>query len=102
MEEALQSVIDAQLKEPGVATAKMFGALGLGVGGKYFAMFYRGKLVVKLPRPRVEALVTQGYGERFDPGHGRVMKEWVALGLEPEVDWKALADEARQFVAAGK
>jgi hypothetical protein len=33
---------------------------------------------VKLPRERVDELVEAGAGHRFDPGHGRLMKEWVA------------------------
>lgn len=102
MEQAFQAVFDAQLQEPGVAPARMFGALGLGVRGKYFAMLYKGRLVLKLPRSRVDAMVAQGLGERFDPGHGRVMKEWVAVGPARAAYWKALADESREFVASGK
>jgi hypothetical protein len=36
-------------------------------------------------------------GKRFDPGHGRVMKEWLVVRSGPET-WLQLAREARQFV----
>ena len=75
-----------------------FGATGLKVGGKLFAMLTKGELVVKLPRMRVEELVAAGTGQAFDPGHGRVMKEWVTVGPEHGGDWDELADEALRFV----
>ena len=39
----------------------------------------RGAFVLKLPRERVASLVAAGQGQAFDPGHGRVMKEWVRV-----------------------
>lgn len=81
--------------EPGGRRA--FGTGALKVGGKIFAMPAQGTLVVKLPAARVDALVEKGRGQRFDPGHGRVMKEWIALA-EAEADWLSLAREARTFV----
>lgn len=77
-----------------------FGASGLKVGNKLFAMLSKGELVVKLPRERVDELIASGTGTRFDPGHGRLMKEWVAIGPGDGRDWEKLAEEARQFVAA--
>jgi hypothetical protein len=29
--------------------------------------------------PRVDVLVSSGKGKYFDPGHGRLMKEWLAV-----------------------
>lgn len=84
-----------------VAGAKMFGSPGLKVQGKVFAMLVRGKLVVKLSKDRVDALVAAGDGEYFDPGHGRLMKEWVAIG-EPGAAWPRLAREACRFVGGKK
>jgi hypothetical protein len=72
---------------------------GLRVGGKIFAMMVRGRFVAKLPRARVDALVAAGQGDRFDPGHGRVMKEWISVA-EGDEDWLALAREAYRFVKA--
>jgi hypothetical protein len=56
--------------------------------------------VAKLPRERVDELVSGGIGERFDPGHGRLMKEWVGVGVG-RAPWVALAKEAYQFVKRG-
>jgi hypothetical protein len=53
--------------------------MGLKVDGKIFAMHSKGKFVAKLPKDRVDELVRAGKGEYFDPGHGRLMKEWVSL-----------------------
>jgi hypothetical protein len=75
-----------------------FGASGLKVGGKVFAMVSKGQLVFKLPRARVDELVGAGTGTRFDPGHGRLMKEWIAIDPAAAADWHALATEALAFV----
>jgi hypothetical protein len=80
---------------------KGFGANGLKVHGKNFTLFVRGKLVLKLPKARVDAIVAAGEGERFDPRkNGQQMKEWVVLGPMLDDDWLALAREAHAFVAA--
>src|SRR5204863_6980170 len=79
-----------------------FGADALKVDGKIFAMLSRGELVLKLPRSRVDELVASGGGGRFDPGHGRVMKEWVTIAPSHARTWPELADEARSFVAGGR
>ena len=62
-------------------------------------MLVKDRLVVKLDRRRVDALVAAGDGERFDPGHRRLMKEWLAVGSEADAVWLALATEAEAFVA---
>lgn len=46
-------------------------------------------------RPRV-TLAAAGDGRRFDPGHGRLMREW--LSVEPTTPWLPLAIEALAFV----
>lgn len=76
-----------------------FGSSGLKIEGKIFAMVSKGELVVKLPRQRVDELIAAGKGTRFDPGHGRVMKEWVSVGPDEGRSWPELAEEARAFVA---
>jgi hypothetical protein len=91
------AVIQAFARDPDVTAGVMMSAVGLKVGGKIFAMLPRGRFVAKLPKARVDALVAAGHGVAFDPGHGRVMKEWIELaGDEPS--WLALAREARRFV----
>ncbi len=76
----------------------MFGAHGLGLGGRYFAMEYKGALVVKLPAARVGALVADRTGTHFDPGMGRPMKEWLSV-LPGQGDWQRLAEEALAYAA---
>lgn len=70
---------DGGIDDPPPAGAKGFGSGALKVNGKIFAMSVDESLVLKLPRARVLALIESGAGTPFDPGHGRVMKEWVVL-----------------------
>jgi hypothetical protein len=93
-------LVAAFVGRPGVAQdGRGFGASALKVGGRIFAMLTsRGDFVVKLPRDRVEALVVAGDGDRFDPGQGRLMKEWFAVRPGSSLDWLALAEEAIRFV----
>jgi hypothetical protein len=103
-EERFATIVEALLSNPGVtppSDKKEFGSSGLKIHNKIFAMLVRGKLVVKLPKPRVDALVASGEGERFDPRHdGRLMKEWVTLEPGSEEEWLLLAREAMEFVAS--
>jgi hypothetical protein len=77
--------------------ARKFGSNGLKVNGELFALFTQGTLVVKLPHDRVAALVAQGVGEAFDPGHGRLMKGWLTV-VSPRASWLDLTREALHFV----
>ncbi len=81
---------------------RLFSSRPLKVRGKVFAMLVQGNLVVKLPRGVVDRLVSGGEGTRFDPGHGRVMKEWVVLPPAADERWLDLAREARAFVAGAR
>jgi hypothetical protein len=78
---------------------RAFGSNGLKVNDKLFALFTQGTLVVKLPKPRVAALVAAKIGKPFDPGHGRLMKEWLAV-TDAKARWPELAREAHAFVTA--
>jgi TfoX/Sxy family transcriptional regulator of competence genes len=78
---------------------RAFGSTSLKTSGKIFAMLVNGRLVVKLDRKRVDALVKSGAGERFDPGHGRLMKEWLAIDSDSDDLWRSLATEAEAFVS---
>jgi len=88
------------LSRPGVTCEGMgFGSGALKIDGRIFAMLSsRGEFVVKLPKQRVDALITSGDGDRYDPGHGRLMKEWLAVRPRSPQDWGSLADEALEFV----
>jgi TfoX/Sxy family transcriptional regulator of competence genes len=91
-------VVDALRGEPGVSRGKMFGSEGLKVGRSVFAMEVKGRLVVKLSAERAAELRDAGLAEAFDPGHGRPMKQWVAIAPRAKVDWLRLSREAFAFV----
>lgn len=97
-EEAFALVEKTLLEEPGTAAGTGFGrGPGVTVGGKIAAMLVGGRLVVKLPRERCEAVVVGGNAEPLSMGR-RTMREWVAVGVEREVEWLQLAREALAFV----
>ena len=85
-------------------TRRGFGSGALKVNGKIFAMLSsRDDFVVKLPKSRVDELVQAGVGTQFEPGPGRVMKEWLAMAREPKTpSWLDLAREARRFVGGNE
>jgi hypothetical protein len=97
----LAPVADAFADVRGVSRRRMFSSENaFSVNGKIFAMLTRGTFVVKLPKERVDDLVDAGKGKRFDPGQGRLMREWIAVeaGALP---WVALAKEAHSYVRRG-
>lgn len=100
--ESLVTSVMSRSQSVRVGEGKGFGSTGqLKVGGRIFAMLVKGKLVLKLPRARVDALVVGGDGERFDAGKGRPMAEWFALSTTSRKRWLALSEEAMAFVEGG-
>jgi hypothetical protein len=96
-----KSIAQSELAMPGVTGSTGFGrSEGLRVSGKIFAMLVKGELVVKLPKDRVADLTASGVGHQFDPGHGRLMKEWVAVSHNAARRWRPLVKEARGFVGS--
>jgi hypothetical protein len=96
-------VVDAFARDQQVTRGgRGFGSSGLKVNGKLFAMLSdrTGQFVAKLPKARVDELVGAGKGEPFAPGHGRLMREWIAL-FPGQEDWVVLAREACRFVKGG-
>ena len=93
-------VVDAFEKAMGMP-GRRFGSNGLKVNGELFALFTQGTLVVKLPKERVVELVASKIGKPFDPGHGRLMKEWLTV-MSPKASWSELAREAHDFVGSKK
>ena len=94
-------VVAAFVDDHHVTQKRMFSSDNvLAVGGKIFAMLVRGAFVAKLPKDRVDELARGGIGGYFDPGHGRLMKEWVVVGAG-RAPWVELAKEAHQFVKRG-
>lgn len=99
-QDRFQAILESYAGMPDVSTGKMFGSIGLKTNGKVFAMLVKDKLVVKLPKTRVDELVTAGRGLPFDPGHGRLMKEWVSVEMTGDAtEWSGLVEEAKAFVA---
>jgi hypothetical protein len=75
-----------------------FGRGALKYRRKIFAMFVRGRLVVKLPQKRVDELITAGHGVRFDANKGGAgMKEWFSIDPESGLNWQSLASEALDY-----
>ena len=106
-EERFAKIVQALSRYSGVTppdttqSKKRFGSSGLKVHDKIFAMISsRDEFVVKLPQQRVDALISSGQGKRFDPGHGRLMKEWLTVETTSGEVWLRLAKEAMEFVAS--
>lgn len=88
-------------RDPQIGEMEMFGAQGFRVSGKVFAIYWKGDLVLKMPEERAQALLTLRVAKPWDPGHGRKMREWIAFDPRTSRQWRKLAEEARDFVAAG-
>jgi hypothetical protein len=71
-----------------------FGRSALKFRRKIFAMLVRGRLVLKLPAQRVDALVAAGAGVHFGREQGHAHEGVVSLDPEADLDWLALAREA--------
>ena len=76
---------------------RSFGSTSLKANGKIFAMLVKEKLVVKLPEERVNTLIAQGAGDRFD--NGRPQRAWLSLASDSYEDWLSLAIESEAFVS---
>ena len=75
-----------------------FGSNALKADGKIFAALSNGRLLIKLPAGRIEALIEAKIGERFSTGPGRIKKEWVTVAPSSADEWLRLSDEARRHV----
>ncbi len=98
-----QKVVSLFAGHRDVKFGKMFSSSSvLNVDGKIFAMCRKGDLVVKLSEDRVDELINARKGIRFDPGHGRIMKQWIVIPAKmvpaKKEDWQQLSKEAYTFV----
>ena len=99
-ERRFEDLVDALTAEPGVTPPRGgsgFGRSALRWQGKIFAMLVRGRLVVKLPAVRVDDLVADAEGTRFDANKGTPMREWLSLDEDSGLAWPLLAREALDF-----
>jgi hypothetical protein len=65
---------------------------------KMFVMFNKqGNYVVKLPKERVTELINSGVGNPYDPGNGKIMKEWVIIPAKYTDKWIEFAEEGKNF-----
>jgi TfoX/Sxy family transcriptional regulator of competence genes len=94
---SFRPVVDAFADHRDITSGKLMSSYALKVNGKIFAMFERKQFVAKPPKSQVDALVSAGARKRFDPGHGRLMKEWL-VAADGGPDWLELAKEAYNFV----
>jgi hypothetical protein len=99
--ELFGALVAEQLAQPNVTLGRALQNEALMVRGKIFAFLKAGRLVVKLPAPRVTELVARGGAEPFRSG-GRAMKEWISIEPRDETLWRTLVADARRYVAAGR
>ncbi len=104
-EDRYEELIDGLVGTSGVTPPRGGGGFGRSAvrfQEKIFVMLVRGRLVLKLPAERVDALVAEGEGVRFDANKGTPMKEWFSLDPESDLPWLPLAREALDFARSGR
>jgi hypothetical protein len=99
-EESYAALVEELLRNPAVTHPKQRRGFGFGlrINNQVFAMFDKGKFVVKLPQSRVTKLIEAERGEPYVYG-GRTAKEWLAVDPTLSESWLPLAQEALDFVA---
>lgn len=91
-------IVDPIMAMPGVSEGTLMGFPCVHINGNFMATadHRSGDLIVKLPKTRVQALITAGEGEAFAPA-GRVFKEWVKVVERDKDKWESLILEAKEF-----
>jgi hypothetical protein len=64
-----------------------------------FSFSSKDNLILKLPEKRVDELVSSGEGTRYDPGRGKIQKEWLAVKPTRSTSLR-LAKEAMKLAAS--
>ncbi len=95
-ENAYAEIVEHLTRSSEVEEMRMMGGRSLKHKGKMFAGIRGDRLLVKLGKERVEALIADGRGTGFEPSGGRQrpMQDWVLVS-GPVGDWETLAAEAR-------
>jgi hypothetical protein len=86
--------------DPRIEEGTIMGGRCARVSGEFLALvdFKGSGLVVKLPRERVDALISAGTGQPFAPA-GKVFREWIAIPQRNRRRWRTLLREGITFVA---
>lgn len=89
---------ELQSQDSSVVEGTIMNGRCLRVGKEFLALVgYKGSgLVVKLPRPRVAALIADGIGQPFAPA-GRTFNEWVSVSKPDRALWRTLLLEGIVF-----
>ncbi|NHJ47816.1 MAG: hypothetical protein FK733_08515 [Asgard group archaeon] len=69
----------------------------LKIKKKMFAFPGESIIIVKLPKDRVTELLNSGVGLPYDPGNGKIMKEWVIIPIDHSDKWLDFTKEAMKF-----
>jgi hypothetical protein len=104
-EDRYADLTDELLAQDGVTpptSGRGFGRTALRYRSKIFVMLVRGRLVLKLPAERVDALIAAGDGAAFDANKGTPMREWFSLDPGSGRSWLELANEALGFARQGR
>jgi hypothetical protein len=104
-EQRYEDLVDEFAGEDGVLLPQGgsgFGRSAVRFQKKIFVMLVRGRLVLKLPASRIDALIGAGEGVRFDANKGTPMKEWFSLDPQSRLPWLPLAREALDFASSGE
>ncbi|MFQ5870693.1 MAG: TfoX/Sxy family protein [Candidatus Geothermarchaeales archaeon] len=82
----------------GVTPRHWFGMDGYAIGGKMFATWWKGELVLKLPRQARDRALSAPDAHAFDPRGGRPMKEWVVVSDADQSTLSGLIVAAHAYV----
>jgi hypothetical protein len=97
-----QVLAELQLRQPEIASKKLFGMPSLTIGGKSFAGLSGEDMIFKLSgKAHAKALALPG-AKPFDPMGERPMKAWVQVPPEHSELWPDLAEEALHGHLSGR
>ena len=101
----IKAVVDGMaLGMPGVTVGSAFGHPAYKVNGKVFAVVGMNGVAIKLPKERVQALITEhpAYMTIFKPDGQRLWREWLSLELDDPQGYEqytGLLEESVSFVS---
>jgi hypothetical protein len=86
---------------PGVKISKAFGYPAYKINGRIFCWVGQNGVTIKLPRPRVEALIGEDGMHPFGPTKETVWREWLQIDRENSDEYERdlpLFEESIEFV----